>query len=417
MRVTSGDGEAVNTSVWVKVNEEVSIDPKTGLKKRTSTTERILTTCTFHAIAVDEQPYKHRHVLSSAYEARLVTLDASFASDIRCNRVGGQIVVTSVRPDSLVSKEIHAGDTIVEVNGRLVDNNFNFNELKGPTTLKLVPAPVHQTPAVFYRALADYNAEDDSRLPFSWAGLSVKKGEIIQVISKDDVWMQARKVNDISRVGLVPAKERIERVAMLTPYGRRVLVLLGAPHVGRRSLKSMLLSHLPQYFATVTPYTSRAPRTDEQEGREYYFRTKEEIMERIRADDMVEWGEYEGHLYGTSVESIRACIRGGRVCVLDCAPRALRYLYNGEFMPFVVVIASPDADELKQMCALKRKSLSAEQIQQTLDENKKLLESDESSMFHLVLVNRHTDVTFRRILEALNDLKSEIQWIPESWMH
>ncbi|VDK48018.1 unnamed protein product [Anisakis simplex] len=377
-------------------NETISVDPETGLKKRTVVTERVLTTKTFHAIAVDGEPLVNGHLLASAYEARLVTLQRSPFEEVDFDRLCGQIVVTRVRPDSELSKDIHAGDTIVEVNGEPVSDVKNLNSLEGPVSLKLVPTPLYQAPSVFYRALTDYNSEVDENLPQKWAGLNVKKGEIIQVISKDDSWMQARKVNDISRVGLVPANQPIERVGMLTPYGRRVLVLLGVPGVGRRTIKSMLLSQLPQYFATVAPFTSRAPKSGEQEGREYYFRTKEELLQKIRAGDMIEWGELDNHIYGTSAETVRACVRGGRVCVLDCAPQALNYLYNGEFMPFVVVIAPPELEELRQINSLRSNPRTEEQMKTTIEENKKLMSREYAKMFHLVITNRNTDVTFKR---------------------
>lgn len=40
---------------------------------------------------------------------------------------------------------------------------------------------------------------------------------------------------------------------MQTPYGRRVLVILGVKGVGRRTLKRMLLAQLPDHFTTVVP--------------------------------------------------------------------------------------------------------------------------------------------------------------------
>ncbi|VDM39636.1 unnamed protein product [Toxocara canis] len=378
-------------------NETISIDPETGLKKRTVVTERVLTTKTFHAIAVDGEPLVNGHLLAPAYESRLVTLKRHPFNEIDFDQLCGQIVVTRVRPDSELAKDIRAGDTIVEVNGQPVSEIRNLSALDGAVSLKLVPTPLYQAPSVFYRVLADYNADGDENLPQKWAGLNVKKGEIIQVISKDDNWMQARKVNDISRVGLVPANQTLERVGMLTPYGRRVLVLLGVPGVGRRTIKSMLLSHLPQYFATVAPFTSRAAKAGEQEGREYYFRTKDELLQKIRAGDMIEWGELDNQVYGTSAETVRACVRGGRVCVLDCAPQALNYLYNGEFMPFVVVIAPPELDELRQINLLRSNRRSEEQMKATIEENKKLLASDYAKMFHLVITNRNTDVTFKRL--------------------
>lgn len=55
--------------------------------------------------------------------------------------------------------------------------------------------------------------------------------------------------------------------------------------------------------------TSRAARVGEQEGREYYFETKEELREKIRNKEMVEWGELQGHIYGTTIASIRNVVR------------------------------------------------------------------------------------------------------------
>ena len=93
-----------------------------------------------------------------------------------------------------------------------------------------------------------------------------KKGDVIQAISDDGHWkqvrvmqastncpFQARKVNDLSRVGYLPSNLSMEHVSMLAPYGRRVLVLLGAPGVGRRTLKSMLLRFAPHHFDTIVP--------------------------------------------------------------------------------------------------------------------------------------------------------------------
>ena len=34
----------------------------------------------------------------------------------------------------------------------------------------------------------------------------------------------------------------------------------------------------------------------------------------------VEWGEYEGHLYGTKIDSVRNVMRSGKMCILDLNP-------------------------------------------------------------------------------------------------
>jgi guanylate kinase len=47
----------------------------------------------------------------------------------------------------------------------------------------------------------------------------------------------------------------------------------------------------------------------EQEGREYYFETKDGLCEMIRNKEMVEWGNHNGQIYGTSVASVRNVVR------------------------------------------------------------------------------------------------------------
>jgi len=251
------------------------------------------------------------------------------------------------------------------------------------------------------------------------------------VISKEDAnWWQARKVNDLSRVGLVPSdallqsrqakkdKPFYEQVGILSPYGRRVLVLLGAPGVGRRTLKSMLLAHDRNNFATVTPHTTRTKRAGEQEGREYHFIDGAKFKKDIQQGGLIEWGEFGGNLYGTSVDSVRTIIRSGRMCVLDCSPQAVQQLYNREFMPYIVLLAPPSFDELKQIHQVyphRGKNRSDEDMKRTCEESE-LLESQYRQLFDLVLVNRSVDVTFRRLVDALEALKGEPQWVPIAWL-
>uniref|UniRef100_A0A0R3RTQ8 Guanylate kinase-like domain-containing protein n=1 Tax=Elaeophora elaphi TaxID=1147741 RepID=A0A0R3RTQ8_9BILA len=405
-------------------NETVTEDPETGAKKRTVVTERVITTKTFHVLPITddlnqsmttvshpdksemfsttELTYRDGEVsshfsseMSSTTITRIVQLNHNPFRDIEYDRLANFIIVTRVRPDSS-AKDIRAGDAIVEINGLPVTQVEQLAELNGSVVLRVMPAPLHQGPSVYYRAALDYDSSHDSRVPINFNVLNLKKGDIIQAFSKDSNWIQGRKVNDLNQTGLCPVNVMGEQVSMLSPYGRRVMVLLGVPGVGRRTLKTMLLNHLPQYFASATPYTSRAPKANELEGREYYFRTKEKMLESIRAGDMIEWGELDGQLYGTSVETVRSCIRSGRVCLLDCGPQALRHLYNAEFMPFVVLIAPPEIDDFRQINKLRLRPFTEEEMEGYIRENKELMESNYAKMFHVVLVNRNLDDTFKR---------------------
>ncbi|KAI8485793.1 MAGUK p55 sub member 6 [Branchiostoma belcheri] len=140
-----------------------------------------------------------------------------------------------------------------------------------------------------------------------------------------------------------------EEVAKMPPFQRKTLILIGAQGVGRRSLKNRLILSDHERFGTTMPHTSRAPREGEEDGKGYYFADKSAMQQDIRDHKYLESGEYEGNLYGTKLDSVRNVMRSGKMCILDVNPQALKVLKTPEFMPFVVFIAAPSVETLKEM--------------------------------------------------------------------
>ena len=66
--------------------------------------------------------------------------------------------------------------------------------------------------------------------------------------------------------------------------------------------------------------TSRAPREGEVHGKGYYFTDRETMDEQIKEGKYIEWGEFNGNIYGTKLESIHDVTMNGKMCVLDVSP-------------------------------------------------------------------------------------------------
>ncbi|HHV63899.1 MAG TPA: guanylate kinase [Peptococcaceae bacterium] len=87
-----------------------------------------------------------------------------------------------------------------------------------------------------------------------------------------------------------------------------LVVVSGPAGVGKGTLCRALFAAWPglEYSVSVT---TRNPRPGETEGKEYYFRTREEFMEMIKNNEFLEWAEFCGNYYGTPrfhVESVLA---------------------------------------------------------------------------------------------------------------
>uniref|UniRef100_A0A8D1UHF1 MAGUK p55 subfamily member 7 n=1 Tax=Sus scrofa TaxID=9823 RepID=A0A8D1UHF1_PIG len=94
---------------------------------------------------------------------------------------------------------------------------FIFAQSQGAITFKIIPSIKEETPAkegkMFLKALFDYDPYEDKAIPCKEAGLSFKRGEILQIVSQDDAtWWQAKHEGDANpRAGLIPSKHFQER--------------------------------------------------------------------------------------------------------------------------------------------------------------------------------------------------------------
>jgi len=67
--------------------------------------------------------------------------------------------------------------------------------------------------------------------------------------------------------------------------------------------------------------TTRTKRIGEEDGNSFFFITQEQMLKDIANNKFVEYGQHDGFYYGTKYDSIRDCIRDGRMCILDVSPQ------------------------------------------------------------------------------------------------
>ncbi|MFR9602950.1 MAG: guanylate kinase [Rikenellaceae bacterium] len=96
------------------------------------------------------------------------------------------------------------------------------------------------------------------------------------------------------------------------------LIIFSAPSgSGKSTIINELLTKFSQLEFSISA-TSRAPRGQEQDGREYYFLTPEEFAQRAHDDEFVEWEEvYAGTCYGTLKCEMERIWAKGNVIIFD----------------------------------------------------------------------------------------------------
>ncbi|MET0382458.1 MAG: guanylate kinase [Burkholderiaceae bacterium] len=126
------------------------------------------------------------------------------------------------------------------------------------------------------------------------------------------------------------------------------LFVVAAPSgAGKSTLVKALLAHEPQLAVSVS-HTTRAPRGQELEGREYHFVTPERFRQMAAEDQFLEHALVHGNWYGTSRRGVEALLAGGKDVVLEIdwqGALQIRRLFPAALLVFIL---PPSWDELAQ---------------------------------------------------------------------
>mgnify|MGYP003104025600 CR=1 FL=1 len=116
-----------------------------------------------------------------------------------------------------------------------------------------------------------------------------------------------------------------------------LLVVSGFSGAGKGTVIKELLKEHDNYSLSISA-TTRKPREGEQDGREYFFKTKEEFEDMISRGRFLEHAQYVNNYYGTPRDFVEEQIKANRNVIL-------KKIFAE---PVLVFITPPDADELEK---------------------------------------------------------------------
>ena len=144
-----------------------------------------------------------------------------------------------------------------------------------------------------------------------------------------------------------------------------LIVVVSAPSgAGKTTLCQEAARRVPRLVHSVS-YTTRAPRPDEKDERDYHFVDEATFRKMIEAGDFAEWAAVHGHLYGTSRLLLEKQFAEGLDVILDIDTQGaaiLRRVYPGAAFVFVV----PPTFALLETRLRQRRSDSQQEIRQRL---------------------------------------------------
>ncbi|XP_064792152.1 disks large homolog 1-like isoform X9 [Oncorhynchus masou masou] len=316
-----------------------------------------------------------------------------------------------------------------------------------------------QKRTLYVRALFDYDRAKDSGLPSQ--GLNFHFGDILHVVNaSDDEWWQARQVThegEVEEVGVIPSRRRVEKkerarlktvkfnarsqdkvdpddkglkhvtsnasdsessyrgqeeyVLSYEPvtqqevnYTRPVIIL--GPMKDR--INDDLISEFPDKFGSCVPHTTRPKRDYEVDARDYHFVVSREQMEKdIQDHKFIEAGQYNNHLYGTSVQSVREVAEKGKHCILDVSGNAIKRLQSTMLYPIAIFIKPKSVENILEM----NKRLTEDQGRKTFDRAMKL-EQEFTEHFTAIVQGDSLEEVYNTVKRIIEEQSGPFIWVP-----
>lgn len=162
-----------------------------------------------------------------------------------------------------------------------------------------------------------------------------------------------------------------------------LIVVSGFSGAGKGTLMKRLVEEFDGYSLSISA-TTREPRPGEEDGREYFFLSREQFEKRIADHALIEHAEYCGNYYGTPKDYVERELAAGRDVILEIEIQGalkIKEQYPGALLLFV---STPDAAELRRRLS-GRGTETAEVIRARLDRAAKEAEGIEA--YDYIVIN------------------------------
>jgi guanylate kinase len=195
---------------------------------------------------------------------------------------------------------------------------------------------------------------------------------------------------------------------------RGLLLLVSSPAgAGKTSLSRRLAADYSDLILSISA-TTRAPRPGDLEGREYFFKTRAEFEAMIAGDELLEWAEINGNLYGTPRGPVVAAMEAGKDVLFDIDWQGANQVAKNQPNDSVrVFILPPSWTDLARRLHARAQDTEAV-IEQRLELGKR--EIDHWAEYDYVIVNKDFDRAYADLIHIYRSERMKPgrnPWLPD----
>jgi len=188
---------------------------------------------------------------------------------------------------------------------------------------------------------------------------------------------------------------------------KSMMIVLSSPSgAGKTTLTKKLQRNNSNFHISIS-YTTREPRPNEVNGKDYYFVPRLEFEKLIQNKNFYEYATIFENYYGTPKEPVEKLLSSGKDILFDIDWQGTQQLKEIKSLPLLTFfIIPPDIQSLKDRL-LQRNQDKKKSVEQRMSKFKE--EIIHWKEYDYVVVNDNLDICYNKILETINSEKKGIK--------